>query len=113
MKIIKDDVILIITNMLDELCDNESLALVIMLEELIKVKRKYPYPFNSYSEGYGVLKREMFEVDYAFAQEKEPHRIVDEVKQIGQLSIRIIGELGLKDSYVKQQLNYIKSKWRK
>lgn len=107
------DVRNVLNNMLDELCDNENMALIIMLDELIKVKRNYPYPFNSKAEGYGVLKREMFEVDKAFSQEKNLIRIVDEVKQVSQICIRIIGEIGLKDSDVKSKLLHLLSKWRK
>ena len=86
-------------------------GLIIVLNELTLVKKEYPNSFNSKAEGYGVLKREMFEVDIAFSQEKKLNRIVDEVKQVSQICIRIISELGLDNNTVKAELDYIKKYW--
>lgn len=66
-----------------------------VLEELSKVKKKYPLDFNSLHEGYAVAKEEVDELwDEIKKKNPDKNKIRTEAMQAAAMFIRIMSELG-------------------
>jgi len=60
--------------------------------ELIRAQKKFP-PFNSYHEGYAVLREEVDELWDEIKGGQDPERLRDEATQVAAMAMRFLLEL--------------------
>lgn len=70
----------------------------LILEEYIRATSKFPRPFSSGHEGYGVIKEELDELWDEIKQDGGKQRKKEEAVQLAAMAVRFIAELCKEDN---------------